>query len=73
MKYVILYSNEMKSEIRARSGSYVTMMTNNKGDFNQGEWNIDGVPAGGFNVMPREMLDEDRRRMKDGTIYPKSI
>ena len=71
MKYIILHNRDRK--LIATNGACVVMMTNNKGDMNQGEWAVDGVPAGGFNVMPREMLDEDRRRMKDGTIYPKSI
>lgn len=37
----------------------VVMCTNNKNDLNQGEWFVDGMPAGGFNVHPIWWLDEE--------------
>jgi len=56
-KYVILHGGRLM--IQSTGGRRVVMFASNKGACGQGTWVVDEVPAGGFNVVPREWLEWD--------------
>lgn len=48
-------------------GQHVIMTSDNEEIWDQGEWVVDGIPMGGFNIKPLWFLDEGeiRRRGED--------
>ena len=60
-KYVVIDGSGSERFVSTHRQT-VVMMTNNKADLDQGDWFIDGIPAGGFTVHPCGWLNETERQ-----------
>lgn len=47
---------------RYYDGKLIVFLTHDKREFNQGEWIVNGIPAGGFSVYPTWYLDPVERK-----------